>query len=107
MEGCGYRDLQGDFDALGVQIVGVSFDPPAVNQGWAEEEGFLFELWTDGPEHPLAVHYQAARATSTFPQRKTVVLDEDGVLQLEYEVTALGTHPGQVLEDCRILFGGR
>ena len=42
-----------------MQIVGVGFDEPAVNQGWAEEEGFLFELWTDGPERPLAVHYGA------------------------------------------------
>ena len=90
-----------------MQIVGVGFDEPAVNQGWAEEEGFLFELWTDGPERPLAVHYGAGRATSTFPQRKTVLLDQDGVLQLEYEVTALGTHPAQVLEDCVALFGGR
>ena len=107
MEGCGYRDLQADFDALGVRIVGVSFDAPAVNQAWAEEEGFAFELWTDGVEHPLAVHYGAARATSAVPQRKTVLLDAEGDLLLQYQVTAIGTHPGQVLEDCITLFGGR
>ncbi|MBW2258134.1 MAG: redoxin domain-containing protein, partial [Deltaproteobacteria bacterium] len=35
MEGCGYRDLQEQFDALGVRIVGVSFDAPEKNAAWA------------------------------------------------------------------------
>jgi peroxiredoxin len=106
VEGCGYRDLQDQFDALGVQIVGVSFDSPAVNQGWAEDEGFGFELWTDGPERTLALTYGAARsASAAVPIRRTVLLGADGELLLEYTVTNLGTHPAQVLEDCEALFG--
>jgi peroxiredoxin len=88
-----------------VQIVGVGFDAPSVNAGWAEEEEFEFELWTDSDAHTLAVWYGAGTTSSWFPSRVTKVLDADGVLRLEYAVSDLGTHPNQVLEDVRILFG--
>ena len=66
MEGCGYRDLQADFDALGVVIVGVGLDEPADNLAWAEDEGFTYELWTDRreswlPPFPLARRYARDR----------------------------------------------
>ena len=105
MEGCGYRDRQQDFDALGVRIIGVGFDTPEKNQSWAEDEGFAFELWTDD-DKTLAVHYGAASGPSApVPNRVTRVLDGNGDLVLEYRVTAIDAHPEKVLEDCRLLFG--
>lgn len=105
MEGCGYRDLQDQFDALGIHIVGVSFDSPEKNQAWAEREGFEFELWTD-TDKTLAVHYGAASSTSAFvPDRITKILDRNGDLVLEYLGVSVGTHPALVLEDCEKLFG--
>ena len=100
MEGCGYRDLKSEFDALGVEIVGVSFDSPAANQAWAEDEGYTFELWTDD-ERTLAIAYgAAASADASYALRLTVVLDENGDCILTYDVGAnLGTHPAMVLED--------
>ena len=105
MEGCGYRDRYEDFEALGVEIVGVSFDSPSRNSAWAEDEGFQFELWTD-EDRTLAVTYGAANSTSArFADRVTVLLDADGNQLLEYEVSSIGTHPADVLEDCEALFG--
>lgn len=88
-----------------MKIIGVSFDPPEENQAWAEEEGFLFDLWTDH-DRTLALHYGAATsATQSAASRVTKVLDADGVLVLEYTGVVVGTHPAQVLHDCENLFG--
>ncbi len=85
-------------------IVGVGFDSPEDNQGWAEEEGFAFELWSD-EDKTLAVHYGAATSdAAVVPGRVTRVLDSNGDLVVEYRVSSLDAHPEQVLEDCRLLF---
>lgn len=85
--------------------MGVSFDSPAANQAWAEEEGYLYELWTD-QDKTLALTYGAATSTSaSVASRVTKILDADGVLVLEYDVSNIGTHPAQVLADCQLLFG--
>lgn len=84
----------------------VGFDSPEVNQAWAEDEGYQFEIWTDD-DKTLAVYYGAAASTSaTVPLRVTKILDAEGELILEYSVTNVGTHPAQVLADCQALFGG-
>jgi peroxiredoxin Q/BCP len=87
-----------------VQIVGVSFDSPADNQAWAEDEGFQYELWTD-ESRALALHYGAAFSdTQPYALRVTVLLDANGDLLLEYNVGAdISTHPGRVLEDIETL----
>ena len=85
--------------------MGVTFDSPSRNKAWAEEEGYQYELWTDDTR-ALALAYGAVdSASAVIPQRLTVVLDADGNQLLEYEVSTIGTHPGQVLSDCEVLFG--
>lgn len=106
VEGCGYRDLKPQFDALGVQIVGVGFNPPDEMQAWAEHEGFTYELWTD-TDRTLALTYGAAkREEQPSPSRITMLLDAEGRLLLEYTgAIDTGTHPKDVLADCEALFG--
>ena len=84
--------------------MGVSFDAPADNQAWAEDEGFQYELWSDD-SRALAMHYGAAVSdTQTYALRVTVLLDADGDLVLEYNVGGdIATHPGRVLEDIETL----
>jgi peroxiredoxin Q/BCP len=107
-EGCNYRDLKPEFDALGVQIVGVSFANPATNTEWVEQESFNFEVWTDD-DKALSLYYGAVNGPSAgAPKRITKLLDEKGTLILEYvEAIQVGTHPAQVLADCQILFGAK
>lgn len=88
-----------------MKIVGVGYDAPATTAAWVDSEGFEFEVWTDD-DRTLAVAYGAAATPEQFvPLRKTVVVGVDGQQLLEYAVTDFGTHPAQVLDDCRLLFG--
>ena len=84
----------------------MSFDSPAENEAWADEEGFQFELWSDD-DRDLAVYYGAASSPSAFAaSRITMLLDDSGAQLLEYTSSInVGTHPHQVLEDCQQLFG--
>jgi peroxiredoxin len=89
-----------------VTIVGVGLDDPDVNAEWAAEEGFPFELWRDD-DATLGVTYGALTSTTDRSvSRITVILDESGTLVLEYlEDIQVGAHPGEVLDDCSLLFG--
>ncbi|MSQ02631.1 MAG: redoxin domain-containing protein [Myxococcales bacterium] len=90
---------------MGVHIVGVSFDRPSANQAWAEDQSYLFELWTDD-DKTLAITYGAAADVSAiWADRLTMLLDAEGVLLVEYQQVSVGTHPAQVLEDCQAIFG--
>ena len=108
MEGCGYRDLYDQFQALGVEIVGVGFSSPQSTASWVAEEGFPFEVWTDD-DKTLALTYGAvSSASASIPSRITVLLDAEGELVLEYtDSINVGTHPFEVLEDCEALFGSQ
>ena len=104
-EGCGYRDRQSEFEALGIQIVAVSFSDPSTTHEWVIDQQFQFEIWTDD-DKTLALHYGAVGSSwSPFPSRITKMLDENGRLMLEYTDISVSTHPGQVLEDCQAIFG--
>lgn len=87
--------------------MGVGLDTPADNLEWSDDEGFLYDLWTDD-DAVLGVTYAAlTSATDTSVSRVTMLLDENGELLLEYvDSINVGTHPAKVLDDCRALFGG-
>lgn len=83
----------------------MSFNTPAANKTWSNDEGFQYELWSD-TDRDLAVYYgAAANAQAKIPDRITKILDADGTLIVEYPKVSVGTNPAQVLEDCTILFG--
>ena len=85
--------------------MGVGWNDPDTNQNWAEEEGFQFEVWTDD-DQALSLYYDAAESGDWFPSRVTKLLDSNGTLILEYvDSVNVGTHPGQVLQDCEAIFG--
>lgn len=85
--------------------MGVSFNKPEKNAGWAAAEGFQFPLWSD-EDKVLALHYGAVGSKlSPFPSRITVVIDASGQLVLRYDDVDVGAHPADVLADCVALFG--
>ena len=106
MEGCGYRDLQTSFDAVGVKIIAVGRAEPATLQSWAEDEGYEYEMWTDD-DRSIGIHYGATTASSFFYDRITVLLDAEGNQLLTYDVGLLGIgpHPASVLEDVQAIYG--
>jgi thioredoxin-dependent peroxiredoxin len=83
----------------------VSFDPPEENLAWAQQEGFQYELWTDEGRE-LGLYYGAADSpTDGSASRITKVMDENGVLVLEYLAVSASLNPAEVLEDMQVLFG--
>jgi peroxiredoxin len=83
----------------------VSFDTPAENQAFAEQQGFEYELWSDD-DKTLAIYYGAASGPGdSVASRVTKLLDADGTLILEYLTVSPASHPGHVLEDCQDIFG--
>lgn len=62
-------------------------------------------MWTDDPAHVLGVTYGATDGSGAYYSRVTRLLGPDGDLALEYEVRGLGTHPLDVLDDCKRLYG--
>ncbi len=84
----------------------MSFGKPEKALAWAEDQRFAYPLWRD-TDKALALHYGAVSTRfAPVPGRVTVVLDAQGALALVYDDVDVGTHPADVLEDCRVLFGG-
>lgn len=106
VEGCGYRDLYGDFKALGFEIVGVSFTDVQTNAEWAAAQSFPYEIWRDDTKQ-LALYYGVIDDPSaTYPKRRTRVLDEEGRVLIEYnDKVVVGAHPEEVLADVKLLLG--
>lgn len=85
--------------------MGVSFDSPAENLRWAEEENFPFELWTDDDKVLALTYGSVDSASAGAAGRVTVLLDSDGSWLLNYDPVNPITSPQDVLEDCQALFG--
>ena len=103
-EGCEFRDLHDQFEALGVTIYGCSFDLPAENAAFTLANQFQYRLFSD-PERAMALHYEAASSPSQwFADRTTVVLDPYGRWVLQYpSVGNTKAHPNEVLADMTAL----
>ncbi|MFT5430002.1 MAG: peroxiredoxin Q/BCP [Myxococcota bacterium] len=105
-EGCEYRDLFEQFQALGVDIIGTSFDKPAENKSFSFVNNFQYPLFSDA-DRELALHFGAASSANQFwADRITVVLDPDGRWILRYEdVFNTKEHPNEVLADMQKILG--
>jgi len=90
---------------LGVKIVGASFNKPEKNASWAKNQGFAYEVWSDVERELALILGAASKPNQATPKRVTRVLDAQGRVVLSYDDVSVGTHPEQVLEDCRKTFG--
>lgn len=89
-----------------MRIVGVSFNAPEKNQAWAQEQGYRYELWSDRDKTLALALGAVSTSLAPMPSRVTRLIGADGTVLLEYKVSDIGTHPADVLDDCRRLFGG-
>jgi peroxiredoxin len=75
---------------------------------WVEDQSFQYEVWSD-TDRTLAEYYDDGLSEGALaPRRVTFLLDAEGNLLLEYPPSMtgdVGGHPGEVLEDCTMLFG--
>lgn len=110
MEGEELRDRAPRFEALNARIVGISYDSPEDNRGWAELMNFDFTLLSD-PDRSIAALLGAKRPKShpmfAFPRRITYLIDPDGVVVRSYDVGRnIKGHADEVLDDLQALVVG-
>src|SRR5262249_4961947 len=98
-EGRGFRDEVEGFRQRGVEILGVSFDPPYANAEFAKAEGFQFRLLSD-QDRKLAVAVGAADdPTSPVARRISYLVGPDGKVRKTYGIVTPSSHAKDVLCD--------
>jgi len=101
-QACEFRDMQADYDAAGVRVIGVSPDPLKSHQKFRDKHDLPFTLLSD-PEHEAAEAYGVWVEKSMYGrtymgiERSTFVIGPDGVLvEALYKVKPKG-HAASVL----------
>ncbi len=89
---CTLRDHLADLDGLDANVVAITCDTPFANKRWSDENGFGFPVLSDyWPHGEVARRYGAFNETVGAANRRTVVLDTDGVVRRIIETDSLGT----------------
>ncbi|MDF2826170.1 MAG: peroxiredoxin [Mycobacterium sp.] len=103
-EACHFRDLAGEFTAVGAQRVGISTDPPAKQAQFAAKEGFDYPLLSD-VDGAVATAFGVKRGLlgKFMPvKRTTFVIDTDRrVLDVIASEISMDSHADKALEVLR------
>ncbi|ACU35288.1 peroxiredoxin [Actinosynnema pretiosum subsp. pretiosum] len=79
---CRVRDELADYEAAGVQVIGVSVDTPFSLKAWAKQEGYRFPLLSDfWPHGEVARAYGVFSEGAGFALRGTFLIDTAGVVR--------------------------
>lgn len=89
-------------------VLGASYDPPTDNLRFADDQELPFALLSDQTGE-VAERYGVKRPAGSrwaaVPERRTFLVDPDGVVRAVYDVTDVHGHPGEVLADLERLQG--
>ncbi|QSW99350.1 thioredoxin-dependent thiol peroxidase [Haloterrigena alkaliphila] len=103
-EACAFNDAKPDFDDRDVSIVGISDDPVADLESFADDYDLAFDLLSD--EHgEVASLYDSYGEKQMFGNtfdgvfRNTYVVDPDGRIEAVYEGVTPDGHAEEVLAD--------
>ena len=105
IEGKGLRDQAQEFERLGCEILGISFDAPEANRAFREKFDFPFRLLSDVSEQVGVAYETRAPGTEkvSFAKRYSYLIDPGGIIAKSYEVTDVNAHAETVLTDLREL----
>jgi len=98
-ESCHFRDLKGEFDAVGAQRVGISLDTVEKQKQFSDKHGFDYPLLSDA-DGTVARQFGVKRSLGFLKtKRSTFVIDTDrrviGVFNSE---TNMNSHADKALE---------
>jgi thioredoxin-dependent peroxiredoxin len=102
-QACEFRDMQADYDAAGVRIIGVSPDPLTSHTKFRDKHGLPFTLLSD-PDHAAAEAYgvwvQKSMYGKTYmgAQRATFIIDAEGCIVHVIPKASPKTHDDEVLK---------
>jgi peroxiredoxin Q/BCP len=83
-------------------VLGVSYDTPEANRGFADKNHLPFKLLSDS-ERSLAAAVGAKTWLLPVPKRISYLIGADGTVLKAYPKVSPGTHAQEVLNDFREL----
>lgn len=99
----GFRDLKTEFDALGVQVIGVSRDSLASHERFRDKQSLNFPLISD-PDEALCSLFDVMKLKNMYGkqvrgiERSTFLIDQNGVLRQAWRKVRVPGHVDAVLE---------
>ena len=98
MEGRGFRDRAPQFAEAGIEILGISFDPPEENRRFAEQNGFPFRLLSDR-DRSAGERYETKRGPEeSSPESKETAEVAEKAEEIKDEIDDLLDEIDEVLE---------
>jgi peroxiredoxin Q/BCP len=103
-----FRDLHTEFEALGVQVLGLSRDSVGAHKKFIAAQSFPFALISDSSQETMKSWGLIYAATMygkpvTKVRRTTVLVDAAGMVARVWEKVAPNGHALEVLEACKYL----
>lgn len=104
----GFRDHKTEFDALGVQVIGVSRDSLASHERFRDKQSLNFPLISD-PDEALCSLFDVMKLKNMYGkqvrgiERSTFLIDQNGVLRQAWRKVRVPGHVEAVLEAARQL----
>jgi peroxiredoxin Q/BCP len=102
-EAMAFRDHIDEFDALGVQIVGVSRDSLRSHEGFKAKLGLPFDLISD-PEEAVCNQFKVMKMKNMYGkkvrgvERSTFVIDAHGKVVKEWRGVKVNDHVSEILD---------
>jgi peroxiredoxin Q/BCP len=99
-QACHFRDLAGEFQAVGAQIVGISPDEVSAQAAWADKRGFGYPLLADTDKEVIKAFDVKGGLLGISPvKRSTFVIGQDGVILAAYASEMnMNAHADKALE---------
>jgi peroxiredoxin Q/BCP len=101
-EACAFRDRIGDYEDAGIQVYGISLDPPESHRRFREKYNLNFPLLTDEGGR-AAEALGVLRKNRQRANRVTFLLSADGRIARVYPEVSPETHADEILEDAASL----
>jgi peroxiredoxin Q/BCP len=97
-ESCHFRDLAGEFAAVGAQPVGISADTVEKQEQFDKKESLGFTLLSD-PDREVAAQFGVKRGVSFLKvKRSTFVIDTDRtILEVLHSEISMASHADKAL----------
>ena len=100
----GFQHRLSEFDALGIRVVGISVDPPAVSRRQSQRMGYTFPLLSDPDTKVIrrydVLHPGAGPKGANIARPAEFLLDADGIVRWVNltDNIAVRARPEQVLQ---------
>ena len=100
-EACAFRDRMEDYAEAGIQVYGVSLDPPESHREFRAKYGLNFPLLTDEGGHASEV--LGVLSDRGMASRVTFLLDPGGKISRVYPEVSPETHADEILRDADVM----